>query len=1185
MDRRFTIPQVENAREYLLDFEPEIQEQGMALWQGRAVTELFEQSRDEFEVTFIAIVRDKRRHRVELFCDHDVGWEVYCSCSAGSYCEHAFAGMHALLQHATGSSATISQPGRAAPVPLGTAVAGLLGRKLQPAETDLLRRVELQHHSVRFSGRLSGWDFQAMGLGNKLMKSFIELPWIPHDSMEFLQLAVCLAKEQGLVLPPFLDALSRDPAFTERIAQARRLEQVEKWKAVWRNVTDQHLTLPAPTPTDRQTVQFRLRLSPQGAVTEWQPTAAASFRALKKGDLQLLQQSMDRSQLPLDPGNALIWSVLESRQFHGTPLTLKYEVATDAGRLRMLLSQPAATAHLVNASGGPLLRLAEPLRWQLTAPDSDPNASYRLQLVRHDGRPLTSLHGVLRGAPTYYLVADAVYEGPALPHNTQALDWLKEQEIPSAAVEVPEGILGLRKLGVALPEKLERQIRTIPVKVKISCQLSRPRRGSDEEICHFDLTAASSDKFIEERWTLGNSWISSKPGFFVAPRPAGSQPVIYDRTLQERAVALMAQLPLRPQFGYRPGLKVTKTFAQTFLDWLESVPPEIPVKLQGELASLARAPLAGRIQLQAEEVSVDWFDLKVVVDVAQTELTDEELKLLLAHPGKPVRLPSKGWRRLNFSLTEQEDRQLARLGLSPQQFTDEPQRLHALQLADDAARTLLPEGQSDRIQRRASEIRARVTPLLPETVRATLRPYQTEGFHFLAYLATNHFGGILADDMGLGKTLQTLVWISWLHQPGAIDEAAKSSPASPLPSLVICPKSVMDNWRAEAEQFTPGLKVKVWSGLALANLADQLDEAQIHVVNYAQLRLAETQLVAVRWLAVILDEGQFIKNPNSQTAQAARRLQGQHRLILSGTPIENRLLDLWSLLSFSMPGVLGNRATFQRVYDVAQDPLARQRLAARVRPFLLRRTKAQVAKDLPDRVEEDLYCEMEGPQLALYQAELKHARQMLLQVRTSGELAAQQFNFLTSLLRLRQICCHPALINAEQRGESAKFNTLLEQLELLMAEGHKVLVFSQFVGLLELLEPELKTRDWPYFLLTGATENRAERVKAFQSSEGGAIFLLSLKAGGFGLNLTAASYVMLFDPWWNPAVENQAIDRTHRIGQNRTVMAYRLLVKDSIEEKVRLLQKQKKSLAEDILGEERFAQALTLDDFQFLFSD
>ena len=1185
MKNPFPIPNEANAREYLSDFDDDIRELGVKLWQGRAVIEIVKQPYHEIEITYLATVQDTRRYRVEMLYDDDAGWEAYCNCDAGIYCEHVFAAFCALLNGVTDSGAVTPQPARAAPVPLRTAVARLLGRELKRPEMDILRRVELQLHTVRFTGRLSAWDLETMGFGKKLPRSFIELPWIPHDPLEFLQLAIHLVQEQGFALPPFLDALSRDPGFKERIAQAQRLEQIEKWKNIWRNLTHQHIAPAAPIPTAHQTAQFRLRLTAQGAITEWQPSAEAGFRALKKGDLQLLQQSMDRGQLPLDPGNALLWSVLEPRQAYGIPLTLKYDESADVARLRMLLSQPAAAAQLVNASGGSLLRPTEPLRWQLTSPDSDPNASYRLQLVRHDGRPLTGLYGVLRGAPSYYLVAEAVYQGPALPHNSDALEWLKEQEIPSAAVEAPEGILGLRKLGVALPEKLESQIRTIPVKVKISCQLTRPRRGLDEEICLFDVTARSSDKLIEERWIPGSSWINSRPHFFSAPRAEGSQPVVYDRTLQERAEALLAQLPLRPQPGGRPGLKVTKTFAQTFLDWLRSVPPEIPVKLHGELASLVQDPLAGRIQLQAEEVSVDWFDLKVVVDVAQTELTAEELKLLLAHPGKPVRLPSKGWRRLNFDLSEQEDQQLARLGLSPQQFTDEPQRLHALQLADDAARSLLPEGQSECIQRRASEIRARVTPLLPDNVQATLRPYQTEGFHFLAYLATNHFGGILADDMGLGKTLQTLVWVSWLHEPRAADEGATSSSAGRLPTLVICPKSVMDNWRAEAEQFTPGLKVKVWSGLALANLAEHLDEAHIHVVNYAQLRLAENQLVSVRWLAVILDEGQFIKNPNSQTAQAARRLQGQHRLILSGTPIENRLLDLWSLLSFAMPGILGNRATFQRIYDAAQDPLARQRLAARVRPFLLRRTKAQVAKDLPDRIEEDLYCEMEGLQLALYQAELKHARQMLLKVRTSSDLAAQQFNFLTSLLRLRQICCHPALISAEQRGESAKFNTLLEQLELLMAEGHKVLVFSQFVGLLELLEPELKTRDWPFFILTGATENRAERVKAFQSTEGGAIFLLSLKAGGFGLNLTAASYVMLFDPWWNPAVENQAIDRTHRIGQNRTVMAYRLLVKNSIEEKVRQLQKQKKSLADDILGEERFAQALTLDDFQFLFSD
>jgi SNF2 family DNA or RNA helicase len=336
---------------------------------------------------------------------------------------------------------------------------------------------------------------------------------------------------------------------------------------------------------------------------------------------------------------------------------------------------------------------------------------------------------------------------------------------------------------------------------------------------------------------------------------------------------------------------------------------------------------------------------------------------------------------------------------------------------------------------------------------------------------------------------------------------------------------------------------------------------------------------------VILDEGQYIKNPNSQTAQVARALKADHRLILSGTPIENRLLDLWSLMSFAMPGVLNNRAQFARLYDSKGDPFARRRLAARVRPFVLRRTKAQVAKDLPDRVEEDLFCEIEGEQQMLYRAELKRAQQLLLGIKTQAELAKQQFNFLTSLLRLRQICCHPRLVKPDSPGTSAKTEALLDQLEPLMAEGEKVLVFSQFVEMLELLRPALEERHWPYFYLSGQTENRGELVRNFQAAEGAAVFLISLKAGGFGLNLTAASYVVLFDPWWNPAVEAQAIDRTHRIGQTNKVIAYRLLIKNSIEEKIRALQKQKKALAEDVLGEEKFAQSLTLEDLQFLFSD
>jgi SNF2 family DNA or RNA helicase len=395
----------------------------------------------------------------------------------------------------------------------------------------------------------------------------------------------------------------------------------------------------------------------------------------------------------------------------------------------------------------------------------------------------------------------------------------------------------------------------------------------------------------------------------------------------------------------------------------------------------------------------------------------------------------------------------------------------------------------------------------------------------------------------------------------------------------------MDNWRAEAERFTPELRVKLWSASELGTFLDRLAEADLHVINYSQLRIIGESLAPAQWLALILDEGQYVKNPSSQTAQIARALRADYRLVLSGTPIENRLLDLWSLMAFAMPGVLGSRMQFAKMFDAKEDPFARRRLAARVRPFLLRRTKSQVAKDLPDRIEEDLFCEIEGEQKMLYRAELKRAQQMLLRIKTQKQLAKERFHFLTSLLRLRQICCHPALVKPESKAESAKLGALLELLEPLMDEGHKVLVFSQFVEMLSLLKRALAAKDWPQFYLAGDTENRGELVQRFQSAEGAAVFLISLKAGGFGLNLTAASYVVLFDPWWNPAVENQAIDRTHRIGQSNNVIAYRLLIKDSIEEKIRAFQKQKSALAEDVLGEEKFAQSLTIEDLQFLFAD
>jgi SNF2 family DNA or RNA helicase len=356
-------------------------------------------------------------------------------------------------------------------------------------------------------------------------------------------------------------------------------------------------------------------------------------------------------------------------------------------------------------------------------------------------------------------------------------------------------------------------------------------------------------------------------------------------------------------------------------------------------------------------------------------------------------------------------------------------------------------------------------------------------------------------------------------------------------------------------------------------------------VNYAQLRVCGENLNTIKWLTVILDEGQQIKNPDSKAAKAAREITSYNRLVLSGTPIENRLLDMWSLMAFSMPGVLGSRAYFKKRFDKRKDPQSQNRLAARLKPFLLRRTKAQVARDLPPRTEEEVFAKMEGVQSQLYKGELRRIQKALLGLDSDESVKKNSFAILQGLMRLRQICCHPGLVDQKYAKEdSAKLNALFYLLDQLREEGHKVLVFSQFVSMLEIIKSRLEAESRPLNYLTGQTKDRKGEIEKFQTSKEPSVFLLSLKAGGAGLNLTSASYVILYDPWWNPAVENQAIDRTHRIGQKNKVIAYRLLTKDSVEEKIRILQHQKNQLVANVLGDEGFASSLGIDDLNFILN-
>jgi superfamily II DNA or RNA helicase len=1017
----------------------------------------------------------------------------------------------------------------------------------------------------------------------------------PESPQEYLAYLAAACEDLRLTMPaPLPQAIDPELLLSLKTRWAR-FREIEDWKsrfADWK--TESAIDHPPSS-------ELRLILCPGVAVLQAKPPGAASFGKATQKQLKEIggRSPYSRAAKQLNAGSSII--LRSAVDEYGNARSAIIPAMSESLNLclgQLLSQRHLFDAHVVGEDGEPLAFKDEMLKWQLTPP-TEAEGDYTLRLMDSKGESPPPPVAITTSAPLHYITPYEVYPLPSWPFKGDSMEW--PVAIPAEAIESQLGVSALGKLEVPVPEKLASRIIRVKAEVQVQCAL---RRYIDvkSDFLQIGATLDCQGYQASKEWH-GFNW-EEVPVRAKSKKSADDKLVQVDASIVPAATAWLRQLVLTPvarDSAERLLLEqrcAGKEWPDRFIEWLERRPPGIQLSLDPELASLRDGQVSGRIGLDIapSKTGMDWFDLTIELKVSDTTLTQAEIDLLLKAKGRWVKLGDKGWRKLNFELSEDQQRELADLGLAVNDFSGEKQRLHAMQLngLTKKGTTLLPADQARQIKRRVSEIKTRITPDLPTDITATLRPYQLEGFHFLAYLTANRFGGVLADDMGLGKTLQTLAWIAWLRSEQKVTD----------PILVICPKSVQDNWRSEAARFYPSLRCEVWTR-ATAGKTGLKGDADLLIIHYPQLRIHEELLSKVHWGAVILDEAQAIKNPTSQSAKAACSLSAQHRLALTGTPIENRLLDLWSIFAFAMPGVLGSRAAFTRDFDGKEDPLARRRLAARTRPFLLRRTKTEVAKDLPDRVEDDLVIEMEGTQAALYQAELKRARAQLLKAETSQQLDKLRFNILTSLLRLRQICCHPRLLGLEPEAavpvgkktkkkasaappvtvESAKVNALMELLEQLTEEGQKVLVFSQFVEMLSLIEEEIKVRDWHSFKLTGQTEDRGALVKAFQSHEGPSTFLISLKAGGFGLNLTAASYVVLFDPWWNPAVEAQAIDRTHRIGQKQTVFAYRLLIKDSIEEKIRLLQKQKGNLANDILGEENFAQALTLNDFQFLLGE
>ena len=579
--------------------------------------------------------------------------------------------------------------------------------------------------------------------------------------------------------------------------------------------------------------------------------------------------------------------------------------------------------------------------------------------------------------------------------------------------------------------------------------------------------------------------------------------------------------------------------------------------------------------------SIDWFELEGEVEYGNTTAS---LPAILA-----------AIRRGEFFVRLDDGTH----GLLPEEWIERYSALAASIIepednSDDAVRFLpsqtllldnLLKGEEVELGRDFEKVRAQlhafeeVEPAKePRGFKGELRTYQQEGLGWLRFLKDNGFGGCLADDMGLGKTVQVLALLQLRR--------ARPVPAwERLPSMIVVPRSLVHNWLEEASRFTPKLQLLNYTGPGREEFLGSFDEYDVIVTTYGTLRRDIEELQKIEFDYAILDEAQAIKNSSSQAAKACRQIHSQHRLALTGTPVENHLGELWSIFEFLNPGMLSQSVLKDLVgADADSEKLAT--ISAALKPFIFRRTKEEVLKDLPAKTELTLYCELDGEQLGLYNELRDHYRISLNERIEQVGLKKSKIQVLEALLRLRQAACHPGLINEELTMEpSAKIDTLLQHLEEVLDEGHKALVFSQFTSLLSILRQRLDPQGVEYEYLDGRTRRRQEKVERFQTDPDCRLFLISLKAGGVGLNLTAADYVFILDPWWNPAVEAQAVDRAHRIGQTRPVFAYRLIARGTVEEKIMELQGSKKQLADAILSADKsLISDLSADDLKVLLS-
>jgi superfamily II DNA or RNA helicase len=947
-----------------------------------------------------------------------------------------------------------------------------------------------------------------------------------------------------------------------------------------------HYMPPAPDGASARPTGMGAWLPAEGAVR----SLKLEFRVhVRQGGLTVTVLDVD-NRAPLLPSVALGWQAASPTPDRGA---LRVLTRFESGNPR----HPAVDIRGEDAAELlPLLKdrrvLLEPALMQLRFADEPIKPRFDLEMVGDtivakitferpgDGRrfSLTS-GGWFEGAPGYHIDTS---EGMARPidHRVSPASLRRLLRSPTIAEPASELIslitYGLPKVASEIGAELPGLSQVADV-IDLEPEFRMRATGSLTQV-EVALRAAYGKREVEVRADG-----ISPPIIFIPPEEGQKRPrcIRCDIPAQQQAVEQLLNLGLKPDESGEFFIAEGETAIKFWSEGVGSLPEEwelyVPEELVGTHVRSATVTMHARVSS-----GVDWLSVKISYESDGVGVDREELERCLREGKKFVRLSDNSYAPLDADkVRAMIDREIELIqaggknGKIPLSHAGRVQ-----ELINQATSAQIAASAKQLFQKLASidEIKAAKKP---KALKATLRPYQEQGLSWLTFVHELGSGGVLADDMGLGKTIQTIALMLNLKA----DKKAQQ-----LRALIVAPTSVVTNWVREIERFAPTLTTALWHGAGRKEQMDELESANVIITSYALLRRDIDLLKKLRLDYAILDEAQNIKNPLSATAQAAKELGAERRLALTGTPIENRLSEIWSIFEFVSPGLLGPLPKFEEKYGrpIDQgDSKAASRLRAIIHPFILRRTKTEVAKDLPPKIEVDKIIDLAPDQKAIYLQVLREVRATVMGEVERVGLAKSQLHILAGLTKLRQAACDPRLLGLPREfshEDSGKLSAVRELIDEVESGGHKVLIFSQFVSMLKLIRDALDEDKVRYEYLDGSTIDRAERVEKFQTDPTIPVFLISLKAGGSGLNLTAADTVIHFDPWWNPAVEDQASDRAHRIGQKKVVTVYRLVAAGTIEEKILQLKQKKKDLVASVLSEDAGgAKTLSRDDLDDLF--